>query len=440
MRDRERRRLDVNRTRLLNRRQFLSGLMASVVIPRIITSSALGRTGSLTPGNRITMGAIGVGGRGKQVMRSLMGQLGCKMLAVCDVNNDRLNEARRIVNEQYANRDCSAYKDYHELLDRTDIDAVLIASPDQWHVLQSVEAARSGKDIYLEKPLGLSIRDNITLRRAIYQYERVFQFGTQQRSDRNFLFACELVRNGRIGKLHSIIAATPSSRAVGNYSPIPIPSALNYDMWVGPARWMPYTHGIIDNCGQWGHISNFSLGWVTTWGIHHVDIAQWGNDADTTGPLEIEGSGVFPKDGLYDCATAWDMKLVYTNGVTLNFVDNKKQRQGVLFKGSEGWVFVKRGSIDAHPKSLLNEKIGPDEIHLPISNDHSENFIDCIRTRQTPVSSIESAVRTDTVCHLSDIAMRLGRKLRWDPEKEDFANDSEASRMLTRAMRSPWHL
>jgi hypothetical protein len=430
----------VNKTGVLSRRQFLSGSVASIAIPGVISSSVLGRTGSLAPSNRITMGTIGVGGRGKQVMRSLMGQPGCRMLAVCDVNTDRLNEARQIVNEQYVNIDCSAYKDYRELLGRSDIDAVLIAGPDQWHVLQSIKAARAGKDIYLEKPLGLSVRDNIALRQTIHKYERVFQFGTQQRSDRNFRFACELVLNGRIGKLRSIIAATPSSRAVGNYPPIPVSPTLDYEKWVGPARWMPYTHGIIDNCGQWGHISNFSLGWVTTWGIHHVDIAQWGNDADTTGPTEVEGTGVFPKDGLYDCATAWDMKLVYANGVTLNFVDNKKYRQGVLFEGSDGLVFIKRGSIDAHPKSLLNEKIGPDEIHLLVSNDHSKNFIDCIRTRRTPVSSIESAVRTDTVCHLSDIAMRLRRKLRWDPEKENFVNDSEASRMLTRAMRSPWHL
>jgi len=433
-------RMDVNMTGALDRRQFLSGLIASVVFPYVVPSSVLGKTNSISPSNRITMGSIGVGGRGKQVMRSLMGQPGCHMLAVCDVDADRLNEARKIVNEQYGNADCAAYADFRRLLARTDIDAVLIASPDQWHVLQSVEAARAGKDIYLEKPLGLSVSEDTALRRAIYKYKRVFQFGVQQRSDRNFRFACELVLNGRIGKIHTIIASTPSSRAVDSYRPSPIPPELDYDMWVGPALWMPYTQGVVGSCGRWGHISNFSLGWVTTWGIHHADIAQWGNNADTTGPVEVEGTGVFPKDGLYDCAVAWDMKLVYANGVKLNFVDNKGHRQGVLFKGSDGWVFVKRGSIDAHPKSLLNEKIGPEEIQLPTSNDHSENFIKCVRTRMTPVSSIEAAVRSDTVCHLSDIAMRLGRKLRWDPETERFVDDEQANRMLSRSMRSPWHL
>lgn len=431
---------NVSKAAKLSRREFLSRSACLAVFPYVVSSSALGDAGGEAASSRITMGAIGVGGRGKQVMQSLMGQPGCRMLAVCDVDAKRMNQARDMVNTQYGNQDCATYGDYRELLAREDIDAVLIASPDQWHVLQTIEAARVGKDIYLEKPLGLSVHDDIALREAIYRYERVFQFGTQQRSDRNFRFACELVRNGRIGKLSKIIASTPASRAVDNYGPSPVPPELDYEMWVGPARWMPYTRGVMGSCGNWGHVSNFSLGWVTTWGIHHVDIAQWGNDADTSGPVEVEGTGDFPQDGLYDCAVAWDMTLRYPNGVTLNFVDNKKQKQGVLFEGSDGWVFVKRGGIDANPKSLLDEKIGAGEIRLPVSNDHSQNFIECVRTRRTPVSSIESAVRTDTVCHLSDIAMRLGRKLRWNPAAERFIDDEQANRMLTRSMRAPWHL
>ena len=432
--------MDVNQKRALSRREFLAGGVGLVAFPCVVPSSALGKASSVSVSNRVTMGTIGTGGRGKEVMRSLMGRPGCAMLAVCDVDGKRLNEARGIVNAQYGNQDCAAYGDYRDLLARADIDAVLIASPDQWHVLQSIEAAWAGKDIHLEKPLGLSVQENIALRRAITQYQRVFQFGTQQRSDHNFRFACELVRNGRIGKLRRIIAATPASRAVDSYRPSRVPPELDYEMWVGPARWMPYTQGVMGSCGNWGHVSNFSLGWVTTWGIHHVDIAQWGNDADATGPVEVEGTGEFPKDGLYDCAVAWDMTIEYANDVTLNFVDNKKKKQGVLFEGSDGWVFVERGTIDAHPKALLDETIGPGEIHLPLSNDHSQNFLDCVKTRETPVSSIESAVRTDTVCHLSDIAMRLGRKLSWDPAAERFINDEQANRMLTRSMRSPWHL
>ena len=277
-------------------------------------------------------------------------------------------------------------------------------------------------------------------REAVRRYERVFQFGTQQRSDRNFRFACELVLNGYIGELKKITVGVPASRAVHAIPPSDPPAWLDWKMWVGPARWMPYRYGIVGNCGEWGHISNFSLGWITTWGIHHIDIAQWGDGADNTGPVEVEGSAVFPESGLYDCATAWDMTLTYGNGVVLNFVDNKKQRQGVRFAGTEGWVFVKRGAIEAEPKSLLREQIVPEQRHLTISNDHWDSFLECVRTRRTPVSSIDAAVRTDTVCHISDIAMRLGRKLYWDPHHEEFVNDGEANRMLSRAWRSPWHL
>jgi predicted dehydrogenase len=284
------------------------------------------------------------------------------------------------------------------------------------------------------------VKDDIALRETIRRYDRVFQFGTQQRSDWNFGFACELVQNGRIGKLQRIIVTTPASRSVGLMPPVPVPPWFDWEMWVGPARWMPFTNGIVGNCGEWGHISNFSLGWITTWGIHHVDIAQWGNDADNTGPVEVEGTGVFPAEGLYDCATAWDVTLKYANGVVVNFVDKGKRRQGVLFEGTAGRVFVERGVIEAEPKSLLQERIGPEEKHLSMGTDHWGGFLECIRTRKTPVSSIESAVRTDTVCHISDIAMRLGRKLRWDPAVEQFVDDIEANRMLTRVWRGPWHL
>jgi predicted dehydrogenase len=426
--------------RSITRRGFLQGAIGLCAFPYIVSASALGGDGTEAPSNRITMACIGVGGRGKENMRSFLGHKSCRVVAICDVNANRCEEARKIVNEQYGDTGCAAYRDYREVLAQADIDAVSIASPDQWHVLQSVEAARAGKDIFLEKPLGLSVRDDIALREAVRGYDRVFQFGTQQRSDRNFGFACELVQNGRIGKLQRIVVTVPASRAVGLVRPSPAPSWLDWDMWVGPARWMPFTQGVIGNCGEWGHISNFSLGWITTWGIHHVDIAQWGSGSDNSGPVEVEGTGEFPGEGLYDCATAWDVTWKYANGVVVNFIDKSKRRQGVLFEGMDGQVFVERGVIEAEPKSLLQERIGPDERHLTISTDHWGGFLDCIRTRKTPVSSIESAVRTDTACHICDIAMRLGRKLQWDPTAEQFVNDTEANRMLTRSWRSPWHL
>lgn len=426
--------------RKLTRRRFLSRATGVCIMPRYVSASALGRGAEPAPADRVTMACIGVGGRGKENLRNFMGHADCRIAAVCDVNARRAEEARQIVNQHYGDSGCTMYADYRDVLAREDIDAVSIAAPDQWHVLQSMEAVRSGKDIFLEKPLGLSVEEDIALRRAVRRYDRVFQFGTQQRSDRNFRFACELALSGRLGKLRRIVAATPASRAVGCIPPSPAPSWLNWEMWVGPARWMPHTRGVTDNCGQWGHISNFSLGWITTWGIHHVDIAQWGNGADDTGPVEVEGTGVFPPEGLYDCATAWEMRLKYANGVVLEFVDNTKQRQGVLFEGADGRVFVKRGVIDAEPKSLLREPIRPEQRRLTVSNDHWGNFLDCVRTRRTPVSSVEAAVRTDTVCHICDIAMRLGRKLRWDPGSERFVDDVAANRMLARSWRSPWRL
>jgi predicted dehydrogenase len=424
----------------ITRRGVLRGAAGICALPSFVPASALGQGGAEAPGNRITMACIGVGGRGKENLRSFIGHSNCRIVAVCDVNANRVEEAKKIVNDHYGSADCAAYHDYRDVLARGDIDAVSIATPDAWHVLQSVEAARADKDIFLEKPLGLSVKDGIALRDAVRGYDRVFQFGTQQRSDRNFGFACELVQNGRIGKLRRIIVSVPASRAVGLVRPSPVPPWLDWDMWVGPACWRPYSVGIVGNCGEWGHISNFSLGWITTWGIHHVDIAQWGNDADDTGPVEVEGTGEFPPEGLYDCASGWDMTLKYANGVEVRFIDKGKRRQGVLFEGTEGRVFVARGAIEAEPKSLLQERIGPDERHFTMGTDHWGGFLDCIKSRKTPVSSIESAVRTDTVCHICDTAMRLGRKLHWDAAAEQFVADAEANRMLTRSWRSPWRL
>ncbi len=424
----------------ITRRDLLRNMAGVFAFPHVISASALGQGGAVAPSERITMACIGLGGRGKENLRGFMGHKDCRIVAVCDVNANRLMEGQKIVNENYGAAGCTAYGDYREILARGDIDAVSIATPDAWHVLQSVEAARAGKDIFLEKPLGLSVRDDIALREAVRRYDRVFQFGTQQRSDWNFGFACELVLNGRIGRLQRIIVSTPASRSVGVVKPSPVPAWLNWDLWLGPAQWMPYSHGIAGNCGEWGHMSNFSLGWITTWGIHHVDIAQWGSDADGAGPVEVEGTGVFPSEGLYDCATQWDVTLQYANGVVVHFIDKGKRRQGVLFEGTGGRVFVERGVIETEPKSLLQERIGPEERHLSMGTDHWGGFLECVRTRKTPVSSIESAVRTDTVCQISDIAMRLGRKLCWDPAAEQFVNDAGANRMLARSWRSPWHL
>jgi len=444
----------------IDRRKFLKkvsvGFAGAVVgFPYVISSSALGKDGSISPSNRITLGFIGVGNWGSYNLEEFLGESDAQIVAVCDVKRNKREAAQKRVDSHYAKKVCAAYNDFRELMGRDDIDAVVIATQDHWHVLQALCAARAGKDVFLEKPMGVSIKQCKVLRDVIQRYKRVFQFGTELRSTRSCRFACELVRNGRIGKLHTIKVGAASGLSSGNYPPMPVPDWLDYELWLGPATWKPYTENRVIN-RYWQNISDYSLGWVSSWGIHLIDIAQWGNNADDTGPVEIEGTGVYPKDGMCDCATGWNVDMTYANGVKLNYTDcahpdspleNKasyikkgKNRHGVRFEGDQGWVFACFNELDAHPKSLLKSVIGPNEVRLSVSNDHERNFLDCVKTRQQTVCPIEIAVRSDTVCNLSHIAMQLGRKLKWDPHSECFLNDRQANKMLSWPMRSPWHL
>ena len=427
----------------LTRRSFLkSAGVASCVaagFPHVIPASVLGAGGHVAPSDRIAVACIGLGPQGAGLMRGVLGHVEARVAAVCDVQAPRREAAREAVNGHYENTDCRAYNDFRDVLARDDIDAVVIASPDHWHVLHAIAAAKSGKDMYVEKPLMLSLAQGQALRDAVQRYGRVFQYGTQQRSAREFRFACELVHNSRIGELHTIKVGSPASRVSESLTPMPVPDWLDYDLWLGPAPWAPYSEKRIIN-DYWWHNSDYALGFVAGWGIHHVDIAQWGNGADLTGPIEVEGAGVFPKDGFCDCATKWRVLLRYANGVTLDYTDDGQNPHGITFEGSEGWVYVKRGFIDAHPKALLRTTLGPDDIHLHESLNHIGDFLDCIKTRARTACPIEVTVRSDMICHLSDIAMRLGRKLRWSPDDERFVEDDEAERMLTRAMRPPWRI
>ena len=436
------------RKTVLTRRSFLHRAAATAAgtwgFPYIIPSSALGKAATVAPSNRIVMGAIGLGPQGQGVLAEFLRQPEVQVAAVCDVKKPLREQVQQRVDNYYGRKVCRAYNDFRELLARDDIDAVSIASTDHWHVLHALAAARAGKDMYVEKPLGLSRQERQVLRETIPRYGRVFQFGTQQRSDRNFRFACELARNGRLGRLHTIQVGTWASRAAENYPPMKVPDWIDYEMWLGPAPWAPFTEKRVINDAGWWHISDYALGFIAGWGIHHIDIAQWGNGTELTGPVEVEGTGEFPADGMNDCAVGWDVNLKYANGVTVHFTNTDpqhgKNEQGVRFEGDRGWVFVERGIIDAHPKSLLQEEIGPEEIHLPVSDHHQRNLLDGIKSRGRTVCPIEVAVRSDTVCHISDIAIRLKRKLRWDNEKEEFNNDEEANRMLNRSLRSPWRL
>ena len=430
-----------------SRRRFLAAALSAVAAPQIIPASALGMGDQVAPSERIAVGCIGHGNRGPTLMRAFLGQRDARVVAVCDVNGGQREMAKGIVDKHYGDSDCAAYNDFRELCGRPDIDAVCIASPDHWHVLHSLEAVRNGKDIYTEKALGLSLAQDKALRAACHRYGTVFQWGTQQRSGENFRFGCELVRNGRIGKLQTIVVGVPHDFAFPTQPTQPVPKDLDYDLWLGPAPWAPYTYHRCrpwtreNSYSIWYHISDYCLGGIGGyWGIHHLDIAQWGHGTDDTGPVEVEGTATFPDDGLADCAVSWKVQHTYADGVKMIYTDNKQNKQGVVFQGTEGWVYVKRGHIDAEPKSLLDSQIGPNEIHLPKSSGQQRQFLDCIKSREQTVSNIDVAVRSDTLSHLTDICTRLGRKVRWDPDKEEVVGDAEASRMLTRAMREPWRL
>ena len=431
----------------MDRRRFLkqaAGVaVGAVAAPYVARSSALGADGAVSPSERIVMGFIGTGGRGSALLRNFLGLRGSQVVAVCDVKKPARENAQRTVDQRYNDQGCKPYVDFRELCGRDDIDAVTVASTDHWHVLLALTAVRAGKDVYCEKPLGLSVEQGRALRQAVNRYGRVFQFGTQERSSWSTRFACEMVLSGRVGKIHTVKVGSRFSRVSGNYPPMPVPDWLDYDMWLGPAPWEPYTENRVRN-NHWFHISDYALGFIAGCGIHTVDMAQWGNGTDLTGPVEVEGTGEFPRDGLCDCALGWNVNLKFAKGVTMNFTDGKKNPLGVKFEGTDGWVFVKErhlgGTFDAEPKSLLRTPIGPGEVHLPVSNHHQGNFLECVKTRKRTVAPVEVAVRSDAICQLSDIAMRLGRKLRFDPDNERFLDDAEANRMLSRPMRSPWRL
>ena len=434
----------MQRGKRITRRSFLKKVTGTAVgtigFPYIVGSSAIGQ---VTASNRIVMGFVGVGGRGGALLTNFMELPDAQVIAVCDVKRQNRDNAQAAVDNRYGKKVCAAYNDFRQLVARDDIDAVAVASTDHWHVLHALEAVRSGKDVYCEKPLGMSVEQGQVLRREVNRYGRVFQFGTQERSSRNSRFACEMVRSGRVGKIHTIKVGTRFSIASENYPPMPVPDWLDYDLWLGPAPWAPYTANRVNN-SHWFHISDYALGFIAGCGIHTIDLATWGNGTDLTGPVEVEGTAEFPRDGLCDCATSWDVNLKFANGVLMNFTDGEKNPLGVHFEGTDGWVFVKEehlgGTVDANPKELLRKEIGPNEVHLPVSNHHQKNFLDCVKSRGRTVAPVEVAVRSDTLCQLSDIATRLGRKLKWDPEKEEFIGDAEANRMLKRPMRSPWRL
>lgn len=434
----------------IGRRNFLKGAVGAAAFPYVVSSSVLGKDGGIAPSNKILVGAIGVGPQGTGVMRNFLGQKDAQVVAVCDVKSNVLADRKKLVDRHYGDTGCATYGDFRELLARKDIDVALIATTDHWHVLCAIAAAKANKGMYVEKPMGVSLAEDQALRAACKRYDVRFQFGTQQRSSRQFLLACELVRNEKIGKLKRINVWSPPSNQGGSTEVVPVPEWLDYEMWLGPAPKVPYTKGREVN-GNWWHIYDYALGFIAGWGVHPLDIALWGGGELTECNFEIEGWGKFPTQGVKNCCLNWDLMLKYDNGLEMRYTGNpypdewknrygKTQGHGTAFEGTDGWVHVDRGGINVSDKGLLDTEFGPNDVRLIKSNNHVRNLLDCVKTRAKTICPIEDAVAADAMCHVSDIATRLDRKLKWDWKKEKFIGDDAANRRLSRSMRSPWKL
>ncbi len=436
-----------NKKQTFSRRDFLKTSTVLASFPLIPTFSLFGNEPK--PSEKVGVGFIGTGGRGRYLMNALMSVKDAQIRALCDVRKEDLDKAYEDVRKKF--NDVSLYKDFRELLSRSDIDAVVIATNDHWHGILAVLSAQAGKDMYVEKPLCISIQDDLKVREAIKKHNRIFQFGTQQRSNDDFRFACELVRNRYIGELKKIRVAVPGGIVGPTCGEETVPKDFDYNMWLGPAPDVPYCKArtITPN---WYHIADYAMGFIGGWGIHHVDIAQWGHGNDeNSGPIEFEGTGEFPNEGICDCAMSWNVQMKYADGVIVHFTNEQTEKKephlnptGVTFEGTEGTVYVNRETLQANPQKLLDIKLKPTDIHLYQSKHHLKNFIECVKTREQPICPIDVAVRSNTICLLSDIAIRTQKIIRWDPEKEIITDPQSlpenVQQLIHRPKKEPWNI
>jgi hypothetical protein len=410
----------------VTRRKVLQVASAAVAAPLVIPRSVLGDETQAAASERVTIGHIGVGGRGRALMHDFRGCKEAQSVAVADAYLDRREAMAKAVGGK-------GYADFRELLARDDIDAVVVATPDHWHVPIANAAARAQKDAYVEKPLGLTIEQNLSCRKVFEENKRIFQYGTQQRSQRNCYLGCELVRQGKIGKVRAIEVVAPNGGSGGSTDEAQVPAGFDYDTWLGPAPKKTFTNNRCNPPGTYW-IYDYSIGYLGGWGAHPLDIMVWGSDADLQGPITIEGTGDVPTTGLYDTVFNWDV-VIQTPEVKITF---KPGGDSTRFIGSEGWVQVRRGGTEADPQTLLEAKL--DEAKLIESRHHASNFVAAVKSRKPAVSNLADAVRSDNISQLCDIAIRLKRKITWDPQKEIIVGDDEASRMMHRDMREPWTL
>lgn len=420
----------------LNRRQFLK-LTSTISVSAPLLASGWSAFGQKGPNDRITLGFIGVGTQGRGLLGNFLNHPNTQVLAVCDVDTTRREHSKKTVDEFYTikgvkeYKGCSVYEDFREVLARKDIDAVVIATPDHWHAFIAIAACNAGKDIYCEKPLSLTIHEARAMVNAARKNDRVFQTGSMQRSMKEFRQACELVRNGRLGKISQVIVDVgPPSR------PCDLPEeamepGLNWDRWLGPAPLRPYNsvlspRGVHKHFPDWRNYREYSGGMMTDWGAHHFDIAQWGLGMDESGPVEI----IPPEDP----KATKGLRYIYSNGVEVLHGNSG----GVLFVGSEGKILVNRGKFEATPKSIAEEPLPDNAIRLYNSYNHTKDFLDCMRSRKRPICDVEVGCRSVTVCHLGNLAYWNHRRLKWDPAKERFVGDDEANTWLDRPKRGEW--
>jgi predicted dehydrogenase len=442
------------------RRSFLkkagTAVSAIFVAPTIIPASALGKNGHIAPSDRINLAFIGAGNQAENDVGGFLSDERVQITAICDVNKEStgywdgkvggrdfiMKKVDNFYSEKYGKKYKSSkgFVDFREVLNLKEVDAVEVVTPDHWHSIPVLMAAAAGKDIYCQKPLTLTIAEGRAMSNAVKKYNTIFQTGSQQRSDPNFRRICELVRNGRIGELKTVVCGlpggTPDFGKTGHLTEtIPLPKDFDYDMWLGPAPQAPYSPSRTHVNYRW--ILDYSGGMVTDWGGHHPDIAQWGMNTDHTGPVKIRSAkAIWSNHPIWNTATQFYFECIYKNGVTLVVQSDKDF--GVTFKGSEGEVWATRGSHKVFPPKLTDTIIGEDEVQLYKSENHYRNFIDCILSRQAPIAPAEVGHRSISISHLGNIAMMLGQDLEWDPDNERFINNFAANQLLSRSMREPW--
>ena len=429
-----------------NRREFIRqtgrtifGVGLGLALPNIFLNRTKAATGQ-NPSELIRLGFIGLGLQGRQHLRVLAKHA----VALCDVDHDRIAAARAEV-EKATGRLCTTYTDYRKLLEDSSVDAVVISTPDHWHALQVAHACEAGKDVYCEKPLTLTVHEGRVLVKVVHRTGRVLQTGCQQRSDAKFRFACQLVRAGRLGRLKLIRVGIPGVNFPGPdpsklpKPPVPDsdpPPELDYDFWLGPAPKRPYN--VLRVHYNFRFFWDYSGGQLTNWGTHHLDIVQWALGADDSGPVTIEGRARYHAQRWYEVPEWCEVTYKYADGTTV--ICSNDNKLGVQFEGEKGIIYVNRGTLLAEPEELLEPLGEQTPPALPVSRDHHQNWFEAIKTRQQPIGNVVVGHRSATVCHLGNIAILTGRKIRWDPVDEKIIDDSEAAKMLSRPYRHPWQL